>query len=193
MAGKAGEGSVHVASGSVARRYARALMSIGVEDGQFEKYAAELGRIQQAYDVSPELRDLWLNPANDRDRRLAAIDGLAGPLELSPSVANTLRLLVERQRLADLPSIVRAYNELVDAKVGRVQATVTSAVTLPVETTAEISGALAAMTKKQIVLETKVDPSLIGGIVTRVGGTVLDGSLKTQLEELRGTLKNARL
>jgi F-type H+-transporting ATPase subunit delta len=182
-----------VASGSVARRYARALLSIGVADGQFENYAAQLGRIQQAYDVSPELRDLWLNPANDRDRRLKAIDSLVGPLELSPSVANTLRLLVERQRLADLPAIVRAYNELVDEKSGRVQAVVTSAVALTAELTGEIAAALATSTKKQIVLETKVDPSLIGGIVTRVGGTVLDGSLKTQLEQLRTTLRTTRV
>ena len=80
-----------------------------------------------------------------------------------------------------------------DAKAGRVQAVVTSAVPLPVEVTGEIAGAIAAMTRQQIVMETKVDPALIGGIVTRVGGTVFDGSVKTQLEQLRQTLRTVRL
>lgn len=182
-----------MASGSVARRYARALMSLGVEDGGFEKYAAELDRLRVAFDESAELRDLWLNPANDRAHRMAGVDGLAGPLALSPVIVNLLRMMVERQRLGDLPDIARAYHELVDAKIGRVQATLTSASPLAPELIESISSALAKITGKQIVLESKVDGRLIGGVVAQVGGTVFDGSLKTQLEELRGSLRTARV
>jgi F-type H+-transporting ATPase subunit delta len=182
-----------LASGSVAHRYATALMSLGVEDGHFERYAGELDRLRAAFDASAELRDLWLNPANDREHRMAAVDALAGPLELSPWVTNLLRILVERQRLANLADIARAYRDLVDKKSGRVQAVVTSAVPLSPELVATISAALARMSGKSIVLETKVDASLIGGVVARVGGTVLDGSLRTQLEELRHNLQTVRL
>ncbi len=182
-----------MASTSVDRRYARALFTLGVEDGAFAKYGDELGRIQQAFESSPELRDLWLNPANGREARLAVIDGLSSELALSPLVANTLRLLVERQRVTELPDIVRAYRTLVDEKVGRVPAVVTSAVPVTAGISAEIGSALAALTKKEVVLETKVDPSLIGGVVAQVGGVVLDGSLKTQLELMRQTLRSTRV
>lgn len=191
--GRAGEGFVHLASSSVARRYARALLSIGVEDGQYEPYAAQLSRVAQAFEASPELRDLWLNPSNDRERRMAAVEQLVGPLELSGIVANLLRLLVERERIGSLPDIVRAYQALVDEKVGRAQAIVTSATPLTPELSGSLAAALAQLTNKQIVLETRVDPKLIGGVVAQVGGTVLDGSLKTQLEQLRRTLHDTRV
>jgi F-type H+-transporting ATPase subunit delta len=168
-------------------------MSLGVEDGQFEQYADELGRVLQAFNGSPELRDLWLNPANSRDRRMSAIATLTGPLSLSPLIVNTLRLLVDRNRLSEIPDIARVYREMVDERVGRVQATLTSAVPAGAELTASIAGALAAMTNKQIVLETRVDPALLGGLVAQVGGTILDGSLKTQLEQIRQTLRTTRL
>lgn len=181
-----------MASGSVARRYARALMDLGVADGQFEAYSDELGRLEAAFAASAELRDVWLNPAHGKDRRLAAVAGLTGPLKLSASVGNLLRLLVERQRIVDLSNIARAYRELVDEKAGRVRATVTSAAPLSADLTAKLGAALAGMTKKRIVLDTKVDPSLIGGVTAQVGSTVLDGSLKTQLEQLRESLRGAR-
>lgn len=180
-------------SSSVARRYARALLSLGVEDGQFEAYAEQLNRILTAFQVSDELRDLWLNPAHGRGPRLAAVDGLAGPLGLSDSVANLLRLLVERRRMNDLEMIVRVYQDMVDERAGRLRATVTSAVPLAAEITARIAHVLAQATQKQITIETHVDPKLIGGVVTQVGSTVLDGSVRTQLELMRTQLKNAPL
>jgi len=168
-------------------------MALGVDDGQYGQYSEQLSRIQQAFEVSSELRDLWLNPANDRESRMAAVNSLVPALQLSPFVVNVLRLLVERQRLTDLPDLARSFRDLVDEKDGRVRATVTTASAVDATMTGEISGALAAMTNKQIILETKVDPALIGGVVTRVGGTVLDGSLKTQLEGLRSQLRATRV
>ena len=176
-------------STTVSRRYARALMSLGEENGRFEQYAEELTRLQQAFEASAELQDLWLNPANDRTTRMQAVDALVGPLALSTEVANVLRLLVERQRLHNLASIAQAYRALVDQKIGRVRAVITTAVEMPADVTNQLGAAIAAATKKQIVLETRVDPKLIGGVVTQVGSTVLDGSLRTQLEELRTTLR----
>ena len=168
-------------------------MSLGVDDGQYEQYSAELSRVEQAFGISDDLRDLWLNPANSREKRLAGLDSLTGPLELSPTVVNTLRLLIERQRMGDLGDIAKAYRTLCDERAGRMQAVVTTAVAISDQTSGRIGEVLAGLTKKQIVLETKVDPGLIGGVVAQVGTTVFDGSLKTQLDLLRDSMKNARL
>jgi F-type H+-transporting ATPase subunit delta len=168
-------------------------MSIGAEDGQFEAYGTQLDSLVNAYEASPELRDLWLNPAHSREVRLAAVDNLSGPLGLSQIVVNLLRILVDRQRLGVLPDLARVYGDMVNEKVGRLRATVTSAVPLSAEATDQLSQALAGRTKKNVVLETKVDSKLLGGVVTQVGGTVLDGSLKTQLDLLRSTLRSTRV
>jgi F-type H+-transporting ATPase subunit delta len=163
-------------------------MSIGIDDGQFASYADELSRLDKTFAGDADLRDLWLNPASSPEARLAAVDQLTGPLALSPATANLLRLLVERRRVADLPLLAASYRELVDEKVGRVQAVATSARPLSEEQRAALVTALNARTGKQIILETKVDASLLGGVRAQVGSVVYDGSVKTQLEKLSETL-----
>jgi F-type H+-transporting ATPase subunit delta len=181
-----------VSQSSVARRYAKALLSLGAEDGRFEAYAEELQKVAQAFAASAELRDVAANPAYGREQRHGVVAELSRTLALSPVVANLLRLLVDRQRLVDVPDLARAYGAMVDEKVGRVRAVITAAVPLPAEVTERLGTALAAITKKRILLEAKVDKALIGGVVAQVGSTVLDGSLRTQLEGIRDALRNAR-
>lgn len=178
---------------SVARRYARALIALGVEDGQFETYAGQLEAVRDVYVASPELREISQNPAYGRERRQAALEVVLNAVKASPLVANTLRLLIERGRSAEIEALASAYRELVDERVGRVRATVTSAAPLSKDQADKLGAALAAMTQKQIVLETKVDPALIGGVVAQVGSTLLDGSLRTQLETLKGQLATTPL
>lgn len=189
----AGERFADVIASSVARRYARALLALGVEDGQFETYALQLEQVRAVFTGSPELRDLWENPVHGRDRRLAGLEVVATKLALAPLVANLLRLLVERRRISEIEAIAQAYRTLVDERVGRVRAVVTSAAALSGDQTERLGAALAALTRKQIVLETRVDPALIGGVVAQVGSTLLDGSLRTQLESLRGKLASSAL
>lgn len=180
-------------SSSIARRYARALSSIGLEDGRIEAYGEELQRVVQANAASDDLRDLWSNPAYSREDRLAGVDAVATQLELSPTVGNVLRLLVERGRMSDLEVIARAYGEIVDEHVGRVRAVITSASELPESITKDLGDALRNATGRQIVLESRVDPSLLGGVVAQVGSTVLDGSVRAQLLRLREELEAAPL
>lgn len=182
-----------MSTSSVSRRYARALLSVGEEDGRWDSYAAELDRVAEAFQVSADLRDLWLNPAHGRQARLAAVDALAGSLALSTPVANTVRLLVERNRADDLELIARSYRDLADEKAGRARAVVSSAVPLPADVTQRMGAALAEVTGRKIVLETRVDPTLLGGVVTQVGSTLLDGSLRTQLERMRDRLREVPL
>ena len=176
---------------SVARRYARALFSLGLEEGRFEQYADELEATVRALQESREAGALVRNPGYTQGQRHAAVSAVASALKLSPLVISFLHLLVDRQRVADLAGVARAYRGMVDQQVGRVRATVTAAAPLSDEEVQRLQKALASITGRTVVLESKTDPSLIGGVVTQLGATMLDGSLRTQLERMRGELKRA--
>jgi F-type H+-transporting ATPase subunit delta len=178
---------------SVARRYARALLSLGLDEGRFEEYGAELETVLQAMKASRELAFVLGNPGYSVEQRQGAIAALSQTLDLSPLTVNFLRLLVDRQRIGDLAAIARAYRAMVDQQSGRVRATVTSARPLSEDEIGRLREAIGRMTGRSIVLESKTDPSLIGGAVTQVGAIMLDGSLRTQLERMRDELKNAPL
>jgi len=176
---------------SVARRYARALLSLGVEEGQFEQYGDELDAVVRAMKESRELFVLLSNPGYTQEQRHGAVNAVATALELSPLTVNFLRLLLDRQRVGDLAQIARVYRTIVDQQAGRVRATVTSARPLVGEQLDRVREAIGRMTGRSIVMEARTDPSLIGGMVAQVGAMQLDGSLRTQLERMREELKNA--
>ena len=176
---------------SVARRYARALLSLGLEEGRHEQFGDELGAVLQALEKSPEAAVLLRNPGYTAGQRQGAVAALASSLKLSPLVVSFLRLLVDRQRIEDLAQIDRSYRALLDVEVGRVRATVTSAVPLSDQETARLRESIEKMTGRTIVLDTRTDPALIGGVVAQVGATQFDGSLRTQLERMRDALKGA--
>jgi F-type H+-transporting ATPase subunit delta len=187
------QGETDLIPSSVARRYARALLSLGLEEGKFEQYGDEIEAVVRAMKESRELGFLFTNPGYALQQRQGAVDAVAGALKLSPVTINFLRLLVDRQRIADLPQIARSYRAMVDQQAGRVRATVTSAGPLSDDELGRLREALGRMTGRSIVLEAKTDSSLLGGAVTQVGTTMLDGSLRTQLLRMRDELKNAPL
>jgi F-type H+-transporting ATPase subunit delta len=176
--------------GSVARRYARALFAIGVDKGSYEAFGRELAALAETYADAPELREALSNPVFRFDQRVAILDKLLPRVAPSPELRSFAQLLLDRRRIGALPAIARAYKEMVDEKLGRVQALVTSAKPLDPGTAASVQRALERRTGKKVVLESTVDPSLIGGIVARVGDLVFDGSLRTRLETLRSRILN---
>jgi F-type H+-transporting ATPase subunit delta len=176
---------------SVARRYARALLSLGVEEGRFEQYGDELDAVIEAIKANRELGLFLANPGYAQQQRHGAVDAVAGALKLSPLTVNFLRLLVDRQRIGDLAQIARSYRTMVDQQAGRIRATVTSARPLSDDELTRLRDAIGRMTGRSVVLESRTDSSLIGGVVAQVGSTMLDGSLRTQLERMRDELKNA--
>ncbi len=176
---------------SVARRYARALLSVGLEEGRHEQIGDELSGVLTALEKSRDAAAFLTHPGFTAEQRHMAVTAVAEALGLSPTVVNFLRLLVDRQRIGDLPAIGRAYRALLDAQVGRVRATVVSARPLADGEAQRLRDAIAKMTGRTIVLEAKTDPSIIGGVVAQVGATQLDGSLRTQLEKMRQELKGA--
>ena len=175
-------------AGSIGRRYAKALLSIGVATHSFDALGRELDRVAETIASSTELKNVLENPVFPLSQRHHVLEDIARRLSLSASVKNLLLILLDRGRISALPDIARAHRELVDEQAGRARATVTSAAPLDAAIEARLRGALEKQTGKTVLLDKKVDPSLIGGVVAQVGDLVFDGSVKHQLEKLRTEL-----
>jgi F-type H+-transporting ATPase subunit delta len=174
--------------GSVARRYAKALLEIGVAHKSAEAMGQELERLVELLRTSAELADTLRNPVFPLSRRRAVLDEIIKRLSLSPTVRNFTLLLLDRGRIASLPGIAREYSGLLDETLGRVRVQVTSAVPLDGALEGRLQKALAQRTGKTVILEKSVDPTLVGGIVSQIGDVVYDGSVRTQLDNLKHQL-----
>jgi len=175
--------------GSIARRYAKALFSLAIEKGRIEPWSDSLLALARAIDASPELRDVLQNPAYTREARAAVVSRVAQGLALEADPAALVNLLADRDRLPGIAAIAAAFRELADVELGRLRARVTSAVPLDDAAVHAIAEKLSAATQKKVLVERAVDPAILGGVVAQVGSTVYDGSLRSQLEDLRSTLK----
>lgn len=176
-------------SGSIGRRYAKALFGLAVEQDRVEPWSDALRALKVAVDGSPELRDVLQNPVYTKDQRRAIAAKLAEALKLDAQPASLLFLLSDRNRLAYLDGIVGYFGELADAKLGRVRARVTTAVPVDAAALDAISKKLGAATAATVLVEHAVEPAVLGGVVAQIGSIVYDGSLRTQLEQLKTSLK----
>ncbi len=173
---------------TVAARYAQALLEIGTETGQLQPIADQIQSVGDAWLQSDDLRAAMQSPLVSEHDREAVLETLAARIGASPVVVNTLKLLAQRRRLAILPAMARILRRLSDERAGLVRAEVASARPLTEDYVRRLQGELEKMTGKKVALERKVDPSLIGGVVTRVGDVVIDGSIKSRLEDLKSHL-----
>ncbi len=175
--------------GSIARRYAKALFALAVESGRVEPWAVSLEALREAVLGSPDLRDVLSNPVYSKEQRRAIVEQLSGALKLDAEPANLLFLLGDRNRLGYLSAVVDTFRELADEHLGRMRAKVTSAVKLDDAAAQAIADELSRKHGAQILLDRAVDPAILGGVVAQVGSLVYDGSVRTQLEDLRKQLK----
>jgi F-type H+-transporting ATPase subunit delta len=175
----------------VARRYAQALLDLGVETGQLDALVDEFGSLASAWETSPELRNAIENPLVSHDAKKAVVGELASRINASPTTRNALRLLIDRRRAKALPSIARQLREFADARKGVLRAEVTTAAPLSEAYYGRLQAQLEAMTGKKVVVDRRTDPDLIAGVVTRIGDRILDGSLRTRLQSLRDSLMPA--
>lgn len=176
--------------GSVARRYAKALFGLGVAQGAYDKFGQELDDLVRTYDKSADLRLALENPVIKPAEKQAILRAVLPRIAPSPPVQRFAQLLLERGRFPMLRTIARAYRELADARAGQVRASVTAAEALGPADLDRVRRALEKRTGRKVIIESSIDPGLIGGIVARVGDLVLDGSVRTQLEEMRRRLLN---
>jgi len=174
---------------SIARRYARALLEIAVETKALEATTSQLTSFAGVLQKNHELSDILLNPAFTRPQRTAVVEALfkaAGGL--TPAVSNLVRLLVDRGRLGYLPDIARVFLDMADQRAGVVRGKITSAVPLPQESLEKLRRALEGLTQRKVELQPRVDPKVLGGVAAQVGSVVYDGTLRSQLDELKRTL-----
>jgi F-type H+-transporting ATPase subunit delta len=177
-----------MSAANVARRYAKALIEIGVEQGNLDVLVREIGDIADTITQSAELRSVIDSPEVPRTARKAVLVEIAHKLGLGRITINTLSLLADNHRLRLVPAIAAALRDLADARSGVLRAKVTSAATLTETYVVSLTQALEARFQKKVVIEQAVDPTLLSGVVTRIGDTVIDGSLKSRLAQLHAAL-----
>ena len=176
-------------STDVARRYADALVDLAAEQNLLEQVSTELGGFGAVFGSSVPLTEALRNPGFSLEERQGVIEAILKLAGVEGITRNFLFLLAENRRLAGLSDIISAFEDRVDDRLGRVRASVTSAVPLGSEMLGEIEKQIQHLTgKDQVLLTAAVDPALIGGIVTRVGDMVFDGSIRTQLSTIRNQL-----
>ena len=174
---------------AIARRYAKALLLIGKEDGETETYKTELADFSALIEAEKELGQTLVNPLFNKANRKKVLESIIGKLEISTAMRSFLLLLFDKGRFGFLAAINDFYQKLADELKGIARASLVSASELSSETIEKIRVSLSERTGKNIILAVEQDPSLIGGIVTRLGDLVLDGSIRTQLLNMRESLK----
>jgi F-type H+-transporting ATPase subunit delta len=176
-------------SRTAAARYARALLDVATkETADLDRVANDLGQFGGFLKSQPTLERLLLNPAVPAPRKRAAVEQLTRLTGFTPVVSKLLILLADRDRLALLGEISAMYHELLADRQNVVRAEVTSAEPLPRDRADAIEKKLAAVTGKRVAMTTTVDKDIIGGVVARVGSTVYDASIATQLRKIRERL-----
>ena len=177
---------------SIARRYARALIDVATSSHKPDRIGEQLHALVRVLSGHPALNEVMVNPAYARSQRMAILEAVMKAMGgVEPELGNFVRLLVDRNRTGALADIARVYSDLADARAGRIRGRVVSAVPLPPELLRRISEILEAITQRKVVLDVRIDPAILGGVSAQVGSILYDGSLRTQLEELRRTLRRA--
>jgi len=178
-----------VIAGSLARRYARALLDIGKEEGQLRRSLTEVEEFAKVLDGSAELREALESAHVGRQSKHAALDAVLAKAGVLPTTKSFLALLIDKGRMNVLPQILSELRRMVEEHEGieRVEVTVPMPLTAPQKD--GLRAVLERRTGKKVLLEESVDASVLGGMVVRVGSTVYDGSVRTQIQQIRQNLQ----
>jgi len=167
--------------------YAAAILEFAKAEGELDRIGDELFRIARAFESSNDLRDALTDPRLPFERKKAIVDDLLGG-KSSPLAVSLVNFVVGIGRAAELPAVADRLAERAATAQRRVLAEVRCAVELDEATIARLAASLSRATGKEVEVKTVVDPSVLGGIVARVGDVVIDGSVSHRLQELRETL-----
>ena len=170
---------------TVARRYAAALADVVKDSSETETIKSELKSWEDLINSNTDLQTAFSNPAISQADKEKVLNSLIEKTNPTKTTANFLRVLIRNGRLTEIGEINAKFASVLEERSGIVSANITSARELSEAQKAEMRASLERLTSKRINLEFKTDESLIGGIVTRLGSTVYDGSVKTQLQELK--------
>lgn len=180
-----------MSSSKVARRYSKALIALCDQDNSHEQLATELASFIEAVETNTEIASFVSDPSIHADSRKAVVKELCSSLKLGSTATNLFYLLNERERLNEASGILEDFRERLDEKAGRLRAVVTSATPLSDKDVQQLKASLEKTSGKTVLIETTVDPDLLGGVVTKVGNIVLDGSVRSTLSSLRKQMLQA--
>ena len=175
----------------VSRRYAAALFSLGKEAGvaELERYGASLSALGEAVEKTPKLAEAFRNPVLSTEEKKKVVLSLLDVAGGGAAEQRFCALLADKNRLQLLPAIAADFSAMLDEARGISRGVVTTAVELDDEHKNSIKNKLESQTERKLELEYVIDPSIIGGIVFRVGDVVYDASLRAQLDNLRESIK----
>ncbi|MDQ1707752.1 MAG: F-type H+-transporting ATPase subunit delta [Pyrinomonadaceae bacterium] len=173
-----------MSSQTVARRYAAALADVIVPTSERETVQQELAYWANLLEANPPLLEAFSNPTVAHEQKEHVLSELIARTKVARTTANFLRVLLRNQRLAELPQINAKLVEVLNERSGLVSATVTSARPVPNSTRIDLEEKLRQLTGKNVRLTFETDEALIGGMVTRIGSTIYDGSVRSQLQRL---------
>lgn len=172
-----------------ANRYAKALFDVALQEkADLDQVDRDLQAVIEMMQASPDLAAASKRGTVTEAGRKSLIDAVSKAMALSAPVTKLLVLLAQTRKLSYLPDLAEAYRERLLAHHNIVRAEVTSAVPLSPEKTKALAESLSKVTGKRVELSASVDAGLLGGVVAKIGSTVYDGSVKTQLEQLRKEL-----
>jgi F-type H+-transporting ATPase subunit delta len=181
-------GEVDTPSG-VAGRYATALFELALEEKALETVEQDLNRFAQALDAVEDLRRLVRSPVFTAEEQERAIAAVLENMEIEGLTANFLKLIARNRRLFAAPDMIKAFRSLLARHRGQASAEVTSALSLTEGQLRALQTALKAALHKDVQLDQKVDATLLGGLVVKVGSRMVDSSLRTKLNSLKQTMK----
>ncbi|WP_395660709.1 F0F1 ATP synthase subunit delta [Aestuariivirga sp.] len=170
-------------------RYASALFELATEEKATEEVGRQLARFGSAINQSEDLRRLVRSPVYSSEDQIGALEGVATELGLSGTTINFLKLAAKNRRLPALPDMIKAYATLLASSKGEIAGEVTSAETLSESQLNDLKAALKSSLGRDVALSTRVDSSILGGLIVKVGSRMMDNSLKTKLQTLKIAMK----
>jgi F-type H+-transporting ATPase subunit delta len=173
----------------VAQRYATALFELALESDQLDPVAADLDRFDALMQGSPDFVRLVRSPVFTSDEQVKAVSAVLDHAGIGGLVSNFVKLAARNRRLFAVPDMIRGYRALLAAHRGESTADVISAAKLSASQLSDLKAALAKVTGKDVRIDATVDPTLIGGLIVKVGSRMIDTSLKTKLNALKIALK----
>ena len=170
---------------TVARRYAVALADVVTSRGEAREVREELSAWEEMMRTNAQLLEVFRHPTIPYEQKRRVLDSLVARARVRPTTANFLQVLLQNHRLADLGEINRQFTQELDRRTGVVTAEVTTARPVPAPAQEALRARLGQLTGRSVRLQFAVDEELIGGVVTRIGSTVYDGSVRSQLEQIK--------
>ncbi len=173
----------------IGRRYAKALIALGQEQGTWREIGEEIGDFVDLFEENELLRKVLCDPIHNRRKRKAILKEISDKMGMGTICSRLLQLLVDKERLRYLPAIRAAYQRLEDSLAGRLRGKLVTARKLEEAEVSAIRKALEEKFRKEILLDRSEDRDLLGGVICKVDGMVFDGSVRTQLETLKESMK----